>query len=249
MDSGPSPAKANSDIKTPFLGKDERHSGPTDLAPVNPTHPITRAGCLSRMTFQWEDEIIKRNALYPFEQNMHYDLPEADQTVLNLKIFRENFQLFKSLSKTIWRTFRGLFSLSIFLAFICVLCQNIGALQIYWVVSSLMTTKTPDGQADTGINISLFIFNIVMILVVQLIAVAAEQYNIITMSRLSVKIRNVVTSLIIEKAYKFSLLNSKNYNEGGLINFVQVDAVKFEKSIFQLTAFLFCCLDCMCACF
>jgi hypothetical protein len=249
MDSGPSPAQANPDFKTPFLGKDERPSGQTDPTPVNPTHPITRAGCLSRLTFGWESEIIKRNAVTPFEQNMHYDLPEVDQTVLNLQIFRSNFQLYKSLSKTIWRTFKAKFWLSITLAFICVLCQNVGALQIYWVVSSLMTTPTTDGQADTGINISLFVFNIVMILVVQLIAVSAEQYNIITMSRLSVKIRNVVTSLIIEKAYKFSLLNSKDYNEGGLINFVQVDAVKFEKSIFQLTAFLFCCLDCMCACF
>ena len=54
------------------------------------------------------------------------------------------------------------------------------------------------------------------------------------MSRLSVRVRNSAVTLIVKKALNFNLINSGKYNEGELMNYIQVDCIKFEKSVIDL---------------
>ena len=170
---------------------------------------------------------------------MHYNLPKVDQTAQLDKIFIENYKTQKTLSKTIIKTYDTTLIFITMITICYVLADQGTSLGIFFIVASLVnqqveiTSQTPPNTN----NYTSFATFIAITLTLQIITAFLKNYNSLELSRLSIRIKNSIISMVIQKSLKVSILNSKTHTEGELINFVQVDANKFEMSVFQFIRF------------
>lgn len=100
-----------------------------------------------------------------------------------------------------------------------------------FVLNELRDTKVGEKISDE----KLFMYSLYMLVLVaiQFLSTVLNNWQNLIVSRLSVRVRSAVTSLLLKKVFKFSVLNPNEYSEGKILNYVTVDANKFEFCCFQ----------------
>jgi ABC-type multidrug transport system fused ATPase/permease subunit len=203
---------------------------PDRVTPKSKIHPITKAMLFGRIFFRWVKEVVQVSAKNPWEQDMHYDMPEKD----SVDTYKHKFA--SSIEKTgdIWATVRDLFKWQLREFYIGALILSAyffsGTLISEQIVSEMATN--PDLHELKELH--WFIYMFLGMAFINSSSLIMRRFYLFKAQRLSLVIRACVLWVVQSKTMRFSALNSEYFSEGNITNLLQVDVKRMAEFIAQL---------------
>ena len=215
------PAPPQADPNTPIdpqtADEDRRRS--IEPKTRSRVHPLETANFVSKLFIWWISEVIKISKRTPWQQNMHYDLPEKEEvTKLTSKFFRI-FAQKKDLSGTIWALYKSYFIEVILVMLVLPIYTFSSAVFTSDVISSI---KNKIDLRDPA-KLRAIILELLLIAFITVSTQIIQNFYIFRVNRFSLRIRSAVLAKLQDKIMRFSTLNSTYFTEGNITNLLQVD--------------------------
>jgi len=188
-------------------------------------HPLERVSLLNQFLFVWVGPIINRCLKKPWEQEMNFRLPEIDQILDHSKRFYDRVVMRRKgvLFSLIWGT-KKMFFLLILLSFLLNIMSYGSSYFLAKLINSLQEGSRFD-NTDTLIYISNQLLCIVLLTISS--GMISSWIGFETW-RMALVWRSNMMTCVFEKMLSYNSLNPSPHSEGNMMNYLQVDAGKFE---------------------
>lgn len=203
-------------------------------------HPLDKTNWFDKLLIGWATPFIKIGNKMPFNQNFHPNMPREDDIDKNLHAIKQHYGKGVSLSYAIYRGFRWRIFGFLFLGILKQIVESGLSQVMYGLIA--YAERSVDISADDRDFYPLIAYFSGMICLTVVSAVV-ENYNLLMLKRLSIKIQSGLEMLIFEKIMRFSTLNSSEHNEGNITNYVNVDALKIRGFCETVVSLFECCFQ------
>lgn len=198
-------------------------------------HPLQKAGLISKLFFLWVNKPLKlqKKLKGEFKQEDHYDLPTKDLISKNYRRIAKNFFRHakgKSMSKTLLRTY-SCQSFGLTLIIILYAALNFSTAYILSKVVEEIQSKKDFKKWE---NIQPILIYFSAIIGAFFFSSVLYNYSLFQVTRLSYRLRSSLMTIIFEKMLKRNSLNPSSHSEGQIVNYIQVDCMKYEQSLLNV---------------
>ena len=203
-------------------------------------HPLEESDLISSFFFFWINKALKKHRHLKSEnrvwtQDTHYALPQADRIQFNfnkisLSYFnqkrKKNSLLLALIKAYFWQILGCLFLSSSYS-----LINFSTAYSTSQIVSEIESSKK---DFRTWKGIERLVYYIVMLIIALFGSIVIFNYAKFYTYRLSYCCRSSVMTMIFEKSLKRNNSNPSKHDEGKIINYIQVDCMRFNTSLWSL---------------
>lgn len=198
-------------------------------------HPLETSSYLNQWLFVWMNSIIKSSKQKPWEQEMHDDLPKHDQFEEHSKLLYE---------RVVHRRLGMLYSLIVYhkrqiaMQVIGNLIYNLISISSSYFLSNLIKELSSTRSHNRGSQLETATLSLLAIILTSTISTLILSKLNFENWRLSLVWRSSLMICIFEKTMKYNTLNQSAHGEGSLLNYIQVDAAKFEQAGYSIIGVL-----------
>lgn len=201
------------------------HKGSIDKGPTKSekqSHPLERASFFSNLFYCWVNQCIEISKNHPWQKEFNYKLPKIDSVEPNSISFQKSLIEKGTIGRAILKTWNYFFWITMLL--------NILSMGLNYSVAYILILLINDIEADHPDSDQRFTLPLLLgsIIITQIFECIIRNYNIFYTNRVILRIRSAVTSIILDKTLKASLLNPNKFTEGQILNFASADVQKFD---------------------
>lgn len=200
----------------------------------NEKNALQRANCFSRFIINWPRYYVQKSKTAPWEQHMYKPLSESDTVEYNRPKFQEMYQK----KKSIWKTIFSLHKLKMIEYLVSMIVISCIEYSTAFFLSNIIK-QIELGKENVKEKLDYITWNFVFILIALLLAPIIRQYYYFNTYRFGYKIKGALLSMITSKILNFSVLNSTQHSEGKILNYIQIDIMRFENVSTQLYGILY----------
>lgn len=205
--------------------KKKEYHGPSEIDKKK--HPLDRCNWWSFLFHGWVNQCIKISNKYPWQQEYHYELPATDRIQINEIKFEKAFEKTRSVLSAIFVAWGKDLALLFTVSFISVIMQLSVAMVIKIIIDDIQAHASSGKISSDQIYRYVTYFSIMIL--INLIVTICESRVTIQVPRISLRIRSSIVSLIMKKMLSYPVTNPNKFTEGKILNFVTIDANRFEQ--------------------
>ncbi|CAI2359203.1 unnamed protein product [Moneuplotes crassus] len=188
-------------------------------------HPFENAGILSKFFFSWPYKVLQFGSKNQFKVENLGGIRDINSSQYQAKRFKESWQKYKNskkmpIFKALARTHMKEFLFAFFINFI-VVCMHISI--PFLIIQIIEFMSTPSGE-DGGIWIGIGL--IAAYVIISWLAFLLDEHAVFLQALLGDNAYSGMISNIYEKILKITPSTNKDFRQGEIINFIQVDAEK-----------------------
>lgn len=217
------------DISNP---QTQNNKGPSNSEKA--IHPLDKTNIISQHLALWVNQCIKISQKNAWQETYTYNIAQSDRVESYETEFFSQFLKKRSLMKTIFAHFAYPILLVIFINILNSLFTYGISWAIFFAIESLkIDPKSPNPDAQTIQQKKTFTCLMILIVIFSLLTILIKNQGLFYSQRLSQRLRSALTSAILLKSFKCSLMNANKFDEFRVLNLVTADINKFELGVMQ----------------
>jgi len=197
-------------------------------------NPYDDASFFSRVFFSWINPLLAKGQTAYLQKEMLYPISKSLDSEVLLKKFSARWPSQKDKSVPVLRTILKTFRRELFFFFIVGMFNSIFAFANPIIINRVIVfAEDPNKEVTTTIVL------LVLIFVSKFIAVLLATVCNFLGNIMGISVVGTLSMAIYEKCLKYSLLRSKDYNEGKLVNLMQTDLEVIIYLFYNIFAVIF----------
>lgn len=204
-------------------------------------NPLASANYFQKLFLTWIGGYVNASKEKAWKQEDHYPLPVQDSVYYTKPLIKNCFDTKKGVWGAIFSAYRKE-CISVLIVLLLITLLNFStAIFLTNVISTIWEAEQRNPTnvgAEIQEEVGSVTTNLVLILSVNLVYPVVNIYLNWRAYRVGMRVKQSMMAIVVDKIMKISTLNSTKYNEGTLLNYVQIDIVRVENCLSQLITIL-----------